>query len=109
MKQKLFRLLSMLSLFVLYCSTAGAADPITVGRTLEFSSTPTEYTILSNDNVTVTLDDGKGSTGKGKSLYYKTNNSTTINAVCYRSQYNSSTITAFNENVYCGYKVGIVV
>lgn len=97
----------MLSLFVLYCSTAGAADPITVGRTLEFSSTPTEYTILSNDNVTVTLDDGKGSTGKGKSLYYKTNNSTTINAVCYRSQYNSSTITAFNENVYCGYKVAI--
>ena len=68
MKQKLFRLLSMLSLFVLYCSTAGAINDATLNQLSPISSN--HVFIIENAGFTVGSD-GKisnGSLSKDKML-----------------------------------------
>lgn len=101
--KKLFTLLMLM-----VCSIGAAwAEEFIVGRTLEYSSTPTDYTIVSNDNAIVTLVDGNGSSGTGKGVFYKTTTETKINAKCYRDKNSAGNLTAFNEECYAGFKLVI--
>lgn len=93
--------------------TVAAAAPgtgITVGRTLEFSSTPTSYTLNNGGNsaITVTLSDGNGKTATGKGVNYKSTSSTTINATCYLNKNNSDAyVTSKDVNTYAGAKISV--
>lgn len=95
---------------LLLCMCAGAwATVVKVGRTLEFSSTPTDYTILSVTNATTTKSDGAGAkTGTKKKVK---NNSTevTINAPCYRSiqSDNSTALLSYQPTSYLGFQTVI--
>lgn len=103
------KLFTFLALMLCYVGMAGAQTEVTCSRTLEFSSTPTVYTLTpaESEYVTVTQYDGAGSTGKGKGLWYLTTTATTINAVCYRSLYNGATLTQYEDAVYAGLKIEI--
>lgn len=95
---------------LLLCAVVGAkAEEVTLGRTLEFSSTPTDYTLLSDPKAVVTLDDGTGKSGKGKGLYYKTTATTSINAKCYRSLKadGSTVLSSYDADCYAGVKIVI--
>lgn len=102
------KLFTLLTLTLLSIGTAWAADQ-KVGRTLEFSSTPTTYTLTgykvgNDDIIKVTMDDGTGmSIQTGKGLYYKTTSATTINASCYQA----NNTTAYSSDKYAGMKLEI--
>jgi len=102
------KLFTLLTLSLLSIGTAWA-DNVTVGRTLEFSSTPTDYAIVSVTNATTTKADGAGVktlTGKKVKL-----NSTekTINAPCYRSLQsdNSTALLSYQNTSYLGFQTVI--
>ena len=100
------KVFTLLTLALLSIGSAWA-DDVTIGRKLEFSTTPTEYTMVSDANATVTqLDGTDGQTGTGKDVYYKTTSATTINATCYRDKDNSNAnITEYQDDAYAGFKV----
>lgn len=102
--KKLFTLLTLA-----LCAIVGKAQEVTLGRTLEYSSTPTEYTIVSDDNAAVTLDDGTGKSGTGKALFYKSSSSTNINAKCFRSLKpdGSTVLDSYDANCFAGVKIVI--
>ena len=99
----------LLTLLVGALCSIGAmqAEEVTLGRTIELSSTPTDYTILSNSNAVVTLSDGTGDVITGKGVNYKSDKSVSINANCYRSGRSGTAITAYDENCYAGFKLEI--
>lgn len=101
--KKLFTLLMLMVL-----SIGGVwAQEITVGRTIELSSDPEDYTILSSADVKVELQDGTQDIGRQKAVYYKSATTTTINATCYRTQINKGALTEFNAEAYTGFKMDI--
>lgn len=81
------------------------ADNVTLGRTIEFDATKTDFTLVSATNATTTQKDGTGKTDKsGKDVYYK--GTSAKMKYCYRNN-NGSTVTAYNENVYAGFQTTI--
>lgn len=87
------------------------ADEVKVGRQVEFSSTPTEYTILSVDNVGVEQADGNTSgCGSKKGMFYKDKTTVTLNCLCYRSSDGgkpATQYTSYNDGVYAGVKITV--
>lgn len=122
MKQKLFRLLSMLSLFVLYCSTAGAAsenDLVAIDGTYTFvaenfmnEQNIAEETLLDNNRVFSpkgnSYNGKKGTSGLGKNclrlkslqntLVFKVSIDATVTV--YHQSHNSRIIVASSNSSF---------
>lgn len=78
------------------------ADNVTLGRTIEFDETKTDYTLVSATNATTTQKDGTGKTDKsGKAVYYKSTSAKMM--YCYRNN-NGSAVTAYNADIYAGFQ-----
>ncbi len=106
MKKKIFTLLTLL---VCLCSTGAWADTVTFGRTVEFSNTPTDYTIVNGDseNSNVTISDGGQVKANKAYKMYNNGSNVTMNAALtyHRTKYGDDAVEAYNENVYTGFKL----
>lgn len=103
--------LTLLSLLMLVCGGV-FADEVTVGRTVEYSTSATEFTIASLDDAVTTIDDGTGQKGSGaKKMYFKTqSNIEMAGNLCYRdktSGTDATNITDFSADVFAGLKIVI--
>lgn len=92
------------------CAVGSAwADEVTVGRTLAFETTPTDYTIVSKTNATTTKADGAGAKTGTKKEVQLNGTKKTINAPCYRSiqSDNSTALLSYQKTSYLGFQTVI--
>ena len=108
MKKQLFFVLALIGLMLMGGGINLYAEEITIGRTLEYKADATSQ-VTSNEKAKVTIEDGKGPTGTGKELFYKTSTKIKFsNAAAFRSlDPQNSNLTSFNEMCYAGVKIVI--
>ena len=106
MKKQLFFVLALIGLMLVGGGKNLYAEKITIGRTLEFAA-DAKYQVVSNEKASVTISDGNGKTGTGKTLYYK-GSSIQFSEKSFRDLTSSGeNLTSFNEDCYAGVKIVI--
>lgn len=99
--KKLFTLLMLM-----VCAVGTLSAQKTLGRTLNLEVLD-DYTMLSDDNVAISIDDGTGKTLTGKTVNYTTKKYT-VNAKCYRDKNKDNVnLSSFDESCYAGFKAKI--
>lgn len=106
MKKQLFFVLALIGLMLMGGDINLYAEEITIGRTLEYKA-DAKYQVVSNEKASVTISDGNGKTGTGKTLYYK-GSSIQFSEKSFRDLTSSGEkLTSFNEDCYAGVKIVI--
>ena len=106
MKKQLLFVLALIGLMLMGGGKNLYAEEITIGRTLEFAA-DAKYQVVSNEKAGVTISDGTGKTGSGKTLYYK-GNSIVFSGTSFRDVTPSGAkLISFNEDCYTGIKIDI--
>lgn len=99
--KKLFTLLMLM-----VCAVGTLSAQKTLGRTLNLEVLD-DYTMLSDDNVAISIDDGTGKTLTRKTVNYTTKKYT-VNAKCYRDKNKDNVnLSSFDESCYAGFKAKI--
>ena len=108
MKQKL---LTLFTLLLTVCSGAWGTD-VTVGRSVAFNKSATDFSLTNVTNTTCTKADGTGdkSSNNTQEVFHNGSSVNMKGNLCYVNKIGGTNVnnsSNFNENLYCGFNLSI--
>ena len=106
------KLLTLFTLLLTVCSGAWGTD-VTVGRSVAFNNSATDFSLTNVTNTTCTKADGTGNTKTSNDTQTVWHNGSSVSMkgnLCYANKIGSTNVnnsSNFNDNLYCGFNLSI--